>query len=223
MEVNELGASAPFLSVEVVGKTIPLVKDVEIKNSADFIMYMAKVSNPSGQADLSRKGLIEYLKKNSHWSPFEMCHYVVEVEAPRDISRQILRHATARFQEFSQRYAEVQKFTVRELRRQDDKNRQNSIDDFSDEEKLEFERNCKEMISYAQALYFKWLERGAAKECARVFLPEGLTMSRLYMAAPVRTWIHYLDLREGNGTQKEHILVANQIREKLREHDPDIF
>jgi len=196
------------LKVSITGKTVPLVEGVELKTMSDFIMYMGKVSNPGGQADLSRKGLIQYLKKNNHWSPFEMCHFIVEVEAPRDISRQMLRHASARFQEFSQRYAEVQKFTVRELRRQDKDNRQNSIDDFSVDNKIEFEKDCEKAIEYAQTIYSKWLSRGAAKECARVFLPEGLTMSRLYMAAPVRTWIHYLDLRGGNGTQKEHILLA---------------
>jgi len=211
------------LKVSITGKTVPLVEGVELKTMSDFIMYMGKVSNPGGQADLSRKGLIQYLKKNNHWSPFEMCHFIVEVEAPRDISRQMLRHASARFQEFSQRYAEVQKFTVRELRRQDKDNRQNSIDDFSVDNKIEFEKDCEKAIEYAQTIYSKWLSRGAAKECARVFLPEGLTMSRLYMAAPVRTWIHYLDLRGGNGTQKEHILVANAIREKLKENEPDLF
>ncbi len=211
------------LKVSITGKTVPLVEGVELKTMSDFIMYMGKVSNPGGQTDLSRKGLIQYLKKNNHWSPFEMCHFIVEVEAPRDISRQMLRHASARFQEFSQRYAEVQKFTVRELRRQDKDNRQNSIDDFSVDNKIEFEKDCEKAIEYAQTIYSKWLSRGAAKECARVFLPEGLTMSRLYMAAPVRTWIHYLDLRGGNGTQKEHILVANAIREKLKENEPDLF
>lgn len=211
------------LKVEITGKTIPLVKDIEIKSMSDFIMYMAKVSNPVGQKDLSRKGLIDYLKKNNHWSPFEMCHIVVEIETPRDISRQILRHASARFQEFSQRYAEVQNFTVRELRRQDNTNRQNSIDDFSEVDKLEFKKDCLEAIEYAKKLYTKWLKLGAAKECVRVFLPEGLTMSRLYMAASVRTWIHYLDLREGNGTQKEHVLVANAIRSELKKIEPDLF
>lgn len=211
------------LKVEITGKTIPLVKDIEIKSISDFIMYMAKVSNPVGQKDLSRKGLIDYLKKNNHWSPFEMCHIVVEIEAPRDISRQILRHASARFQEFSQRYAEVQNFTIRELRRQDNANRQNSIDDFSEADKLEFKKDCLEAIEYAKKLYTKWLELGAAKECVRVFLPEGLTMSRLYMAAPVRTWIHYLDLRGGNGTQKEHVLVANAIKSELKKIEPDLF
>jgi thymidylate synthase (FAD) len=109
------------------------------------------------------------------------------------------------------------------LRRQDAKNRQNSIDDFSEEEKREFEQDCEAAILQMEGFYRKWLGRGAAKECARVFLPEGLTMSRLYMAAPVRTWLHYLDVREGNGTQLEHIQVANAIRSVLHDEEPDLF
>lgn len=209
------------LEVNVVGKTIPLVGN-NIETMSDFIVYMAKVSNPDNQFN-TKTNLIEYLKKNNHWSPFEMGSYQIEIKAPRDISRQILRHASARFQEFSQRYAEVTKFTIRELRASDPKNRQSSLDIFSEEDKEEFTNDCEWLIEKVQELYSKWLSRGAAKECARVFLPEGLTMSTLYMSAPVRTWIHYLDLREGNGTQLEHQRVANEIRKKLSEHDPDIF
>lgn len=210
-----------MFSVTVVGKTIPTLPN--INTMGEFIAYMAKVSS-THQDDLSStKKLIDYLIRNRHWSPFEMVNIAVEVQAPRDISRQILRHASASFQEFSQRYAKVQNFTVRELRRQDDKNRQNSIDDFSDSDKTEFLNDCLDAINYAEAVYNKWLDRGAAKECARVFLPEGLTMSKLYMNAPVRTWIHYLDIREGNGTQLEHIQVAKAIRAKLHEIEPDLF
>lgn len=211
-----------MIEVKVVGKTIPLIEGVN--SITEFIAYQARVSNPNNQLNNgSAKNLLDYLKRNNHWSPFEMANIAVEVKAPRDISRQILRHTSARFQEFSQRYAEVQEFTVRELRRQDDKNRQNSIDDFSEEEKKEFEENCESLIKVCNDLYQHWFKRGAAKECARVFLPEGLTMSRLYMNAPVRTWIHYLDLREGNGTQKEHTLIANAIRRKLHEIEPELF
>jgi thymidylate synthase (FAD) len=212
------------LSAKVVGKTIPTIENENVKTMSDFIAFMARVSAPKSQeAGQNNKRLIDYLLKNKHFSPFEMVHFAVEVEAPRDISRQILRHASARFQEFSQRYSEVQNFTVRELRRQDDKNRQNSIDDFSEGEKREFEQDCEAAILQMEGFYRKWLERGAAKECARVFLPEGLTMSRLYMAAPVRTWLHYLDVREGNGTQLEHIQVANVIRSVLHDEEPDLF
>jgi thymidylate synthase (FAD) len=209
--------------VDVVGKTYPVGID-GVNSITDFIAYMARVSNPKGQEENNNpEKLIKYLLDHKHFSPFEMVHLTVEIEAPRDISRQVLRHASARFQEFSQRYAEVQKFTVRELRRQDTKNRQNSIDDFSKEDKEEFESDCEWIISLCNAMYKKWLDNGAAKECARVFLPEGLTMSRLYMAAPVRTWLHYLDVREGNGTQKEHILVANAVRRELNKHEPFLF
>jgi len=212
-----------FLSAKLVGKTVPLfIPNVE--TPIEFIAYMARVSSPASQTEnLNSKKLVEYLIRNKHWSPLEMVDFAVEVEAPRDISRQILRHVSARFQEFSQRYAEPQKFTVRELRRQDQKNRQNSIDDFSDEDKEEFEKDCERAIKFAKNHYQKWIDRGAAKECARVFLPEGLTMSRLYMKASARTWIHYLDVREGNGTQLEHILVANAVRKVLREEEPDLF
>lgn len=187
----------------------------------EFIEYQAKVSNPEGQ--FNKTNLIPYLIKNSHWSPLEMADFSVEIEAPRDISRQILRHTSARFQEFSQRYAEVKNFTVREIRRQDKKNRQSSIDDFSEEDKNEFEQDCLEAIEFAKLKYQKWLNKGGAKECIRVFLPEGLTMSKMYMKAPVRTWIHYLDLREGNGTQLEHQWVANAIRKEFNRVEPGIF
>jgi thymidylate synthase (FAD) len=207
-------------SVKVVGKTIPLIKGVE--TITDFIAYQAKVSNPEGQ--FKKTNLLDYLKRRKEWSPFEMASIQVEVEAPRDISRQMLRHTSARFQEFSQRYAEVQNFTVREIRSQDTKNRQNSIDDFSKEDQEQFEYDCEELIGHAKFLYDKWIKAGGAKECCRVFLPEGLTMSRLYMSAPVRTWIHYLDLREEEGvTQKEHVMIANAIREELHKIEPDLF
>lgn len=207
-------------NVEIVGKTIPLVGN-GIETISDFLMYMAKVSNPKGQ--FKKTNLMKYLIDQKHWSPLDMANIQVEIEAPRDISRQILRHQSARFQEFSQRYAQVQNFTLRELRRQDEENRQNSIDDFSKEDKNEFTLDCDMAINVAELLYNKWLKRGAAKECARVFLPEGLTMSRIYMNGTIRTWYHYLDVRQGNGTQQEHIWVANAIREKLHELEPELF
>lgn len=207
-------------NVTIVGKTVPLVEN-GIENISDFLMYMAKVSNPRGQ--FKKTNLMKYLIDQKHWSPLDMANIQIEIEAPRDISRQVLRHSSAKFQEFSQRYAKVQNFTTRELRRQDNENRQNSIDDFSEEDKNEFCSDCEHAINDMEYLYTKWLDRGAAKECARVFLPEGLTMSRMYMNGTIRTWYHYLDVREGNGTQKEHILVANAIREKLHELEPELF
>lgn len=211
-----------MISVKIVGKTIPLVNNVN--TITEFIAYQARVSNSNNQINNETVSkLIKYLQDHNHWSPFEMANIAIEIKAPRDISRQILRHSSAKFQEFSQRYAEVQEFTVRELRRQDEKNRQNSIDDFSERDKIRFERDCEYIIAVCEEVYQYWLKKGAAKECARVFLPEGLTMSTLYMNAPIRTWIHYLDLREGNGTQKEHILVANAIREELHKLEPELF
>ena len=209
-----------IFEVKIVGKTVPLVQGVH--SIPEFIAYMAKVSG--NQEDLStHKKLIAYLIRNKHWSPFEMCHISVEIKAPRDISRQILRHTSAKFQEFSQRYAEVQEYTVRELRAQDLKNRQSSLDTFSEKDKEEFRRDCERIIEDTKWLYGHWIERGAAKECARVFLPEGLTMSKLYMSAPIRTWLHYLDLREGNGTQFEHQEIAKSIHKVLHEAEPDLF
>jgi len=210
-----------FVKAKVVAKTIPLIDGVS--NIRELIEYQAKVSNPEGQ--LKKTNLLDYLTENKHWSPFEMANIAVEVECPRDISRQILRHSTAKFQEFSQRYAEVtdDMFCVRELRRQDPSNRQNSIDDFSEQEKRDFEEDCEAIIQYALTFYHYWLRKGAAKECARVFLPEGLTMSRLYMNAPIRTWIHYLDLRGGNGTQKEHVWVAQAIRDAINKEEPGLL
>lgn len=211
-----------MISVKIVGKTIPLIDS--INTITEFIAYQARVSNPNNQINNeSASRLIKYLQDHNHWSPFEMANIALEIKTPRDISRQILRHSSAKFQEFSQRYAEVQEFTVRELRRQDEKNRQNSIDDFSEETKAQFESDCQYIIDLCSDMYQRWLSVGAAKECARVFLPEGLTMSCLYMNAPVRTWIHYLDIREGNGTQLEHVQVANKIREELHKLEPELF
>lgn len=208
-------------STKIVGYTVPQVDGVT--TIIEFIAYMAKVSSNNQNNLKNSEKLVKYLIDNKHWSPFEMVNIAVEIEAPRDISRQMLRHASAKFQEFSQRYAKVTNFTVRELRKQDTKNRQNSIDTFDSESKQEFIDDCNLSIDFAQKLYDKWLSKGAAKECARVFLPEGLTMSKMYMNAPLRTWIHYLEIREGNGTQKEHTLIANAIRNELNKLVPELF
>lgn len=209
------------MSAKIVGYTVPQVEGVA--TIMEFVAYMAKVSSNSQENLDNSEKLIRYLIDHNHWSPFEMVNVAIEIEAPRDISRQMLRHATAKFQEFSQRYAKVKKFTIRELRSQDTKNRQNSIDDFSEVDKQAFRNDCHLAIDFARSMYDKWLERGAAKECARVFLPEGLTMSRMYMNAPLRTWYHYLAVREGNGTQLEHSLIANEIRAELHSLIPEMF
>jgi thymidylate synthase (FAD) len=179
----------------------------------DFIAYTARVSNPSNQMNSeTAPKLLKYCLKNKHWSIFEMAHIVMEIETTRDIARQILRHRSFSFQEFSQRYADPTKdlgFTTREARLQDSKNRQNSIEIEDDQEfkKMWIDRQ-NIVIEYAQKQYEWAIRNGIAKEQARAVLPEGLTVSRLYMAGSLRSWIHYCDLRMANGTQKEHRQVA---------------
>ena len=178
----------------------------------DLIAFCARVSNPSNQNNKETADkLIKYLVDHKHWSPLEMVDASVEIETTRDIGRQILRHISFRFQEFSQRYADPTKaleFTIRECRLQDTKNRQNSIGVDDEELKEEWERQQNFIIREAQECYRWAIEHGIAKEQARAVLPEGLTMSRMYMKGSLRSWIHYIDLRSGNGTQKEHREVA---------------
>ena len=180
------------------------------KNLEEIIVYCARVSNPSNQnSNLSNGKLIEYLISNSHWSPFEMVSICLEINTPRDIARQILRHRSFSFQEFSQRYAEATLgFKLRETRLQDKKNRQNSLETENNEliEKWhQMQNDINELVSSS----YNWaISNGIAKEQARVILPEGNTMSRLYMNGTLRSWIHYIQLRSGNGTQKEHRQIA---------------
>lgn len=190
--------------------------DSGIPDGEDLISYCARVSSPHKQDEFATADkLLDYCRRNAHWSVFEMGEAIVEVEIPRDISRQAIRHRSFNFQEFSQRYSDMFSFVVRELRREHPTNRQSSIDNFSAPEKAEFEDDCRSMALIAQDMYDKWRARGAAKECARVFLPEGLTMSRFYMKGNMRDWFHYLSVREGNGTQLEHVQLAKAIRECL--------
>lgn len=185
----------------------------------DLIAFCARVSNPSNQMNAGTADkLIRYLIKHQHWSPLEMVSACIEIETTRDIARQILRHRSFSFQEFSQRYAdptaEMSKaFVLREARFQDTKNRQNSIDaDMNDEAQralsIEWERAQKRVL-FAVEKEYKWaIANGIAKEQARAVLPEGLTVSRMYMNGTLRSWIHFIQLRAGNGTQKEHREVA---------------
>lgn len=190
------------------------------------IAYCARVSNPTNQENPDYRGLLAYCKKHGHWSVFEMASACFEIEAPRDISRQILRHRSFSFQEFSQRYADVSQLPeikLRECRLQDTKNRQNSIstdDQFLKDWWLTAQtaHNSTSLYLYKQAI-----ENGIAKEQARVLLPEGLTPSRLYMSGTIRSWLHYCDVRTGNGTQKEHIEIAQQIKLHLAALLPNIF
>jgi thymidylate synthase (FAD) len=186
--------------------------DLADANAQELIAFCARVSNPDNQMNMETADrLIRYLIKNKHWSPLEMVNVCLEIETTRDIARQILRHRSFSFQEFSQRYAnpvDELSFVTREARKQDTKNRQNSITVDDSELSAEWEAKQQEVIAAATAAY-KWaIENGIAKEQARCVLPEGNTVSRLYVNGTLRSWIHYIDLRSSNGTQKEHQEVA---------------
>lgn len=212
--------------VELKSLTQPVqkLKDSGVNSPEDLVAYLAKVSNPSGQLDLSnRNKLLSYCIKNKHWSIFEMVDATMEIYTPRDISRQLLRHRTFTFQEFSQRYSDQITFCERGIRSQDLKNRQNSIDNISSGIKAYYKKLYKEWVSESKHAYKTALDDGVAKECARVMLPEGLTMSKLYMKGSLRSWLHYLDVREGNGTQLEHIELANLIRKELEPVFPNVM
>ena len=184
----------------------------EGKSLQDIICYCARVSNPSNQDNTeTNEKLIRYLIRNKHWSPFEMASICLEITTTRDIARQILRHRSFSFQEFSQRYADPTKdlkFETKEARLQDTKNRQNSIVTDNEDLKNNWEVYQNEIVQITKKAYRWAIENGIAKEQARAVLPEGMTESRLYMNGTVRSWIHYIDLRSGNGTQKEHRDVA---------------
>jgi thymidylate synthase (FAD) len=195
------------MNVKLISYSKPPTED---KTLQDLVAYCARVSNPANQNNTeTNEKLINYLIRNDHWSPLEMVSICLEIETTRDIARQILRHRSFSFQEFSQRYAVADLgFVTREARIQDKKNRQNSIetDDFILEDEWESIQN---LIAERAENAYKWaLENGIAKEQARTVLPEGMTVSRMYMNGTLRSWVHYIQLRSGNGTQKEHREVA---------------
>jgi len=190
------------------------------------IAYCARVSNPANQENPDYRGLLSYCKKHGHWSVFEMASACFEINAPRDISRQIIRHRSFSFQEFSQRYADVSSLPFsgyREPRLQDTKNRQNSVETEDVELQSWWEWKQAFLMEQVEETYKQALEKGVAKEVARVLLPEGLTPSRLYMSGTIRSWLHYCEVREGNGTQKEHIQIAKEVKRQLAEYLPNIF
>jgi thymidylate synthase (FAD) len=196
-----------IMSVKLISYSKPVEEDQSLQ---DLVAYCARVSNPANQNNTqTNEKLIHYLIKNQHWSPLEMVSVCLEIETTRDIARQILRHRSFSFQEFSQRYAVADLgFECKEARLQDKKNRQNSIqvDDVHLHEA--WEQKQKEVADNAQTAY-KWaLENGIAKEQARAVLPEGMTLSRMYMNGTLRSWVHYISLRSGNGTQREHRDIA---------------
>jgi thymidylate synthase (FAD) len=208
---------------KIVAVTEPRVSGVS--TAEEFVAYCARVSNPTNQLNNETADkLLGYLIRNKHWSPFEMVSVVIEIKTTRDIGRQILRHRSFSFQEFSQRYAKiaVDDLVTREARLQDQKNRQNSIDIDDDVLKNEWLEWQKEVQSMAIRSYEWALENGVAKEQARAVLPEGMTPSTMYMSGTLRSWLHYCALRMGNGTQKEHRDVATNCFNELCDEFPSI-
>lgn len=210
------------MSVSLVGMTQPsAITGCHTAN--ELIAYTARVSNPDNQNNpKTASKLLGYLIKHEHWSPFEMVSVTLEITTTRDISRQIIRHRSFSFQEFSQRYAKSTKFETRECRLQDQTNRQNSVET-EDRELAEWWNMAqKELIQKAKLIYKTALDHGIAKEQARAVLPEGNTETTLYMSGTLRSWIHYCKLRRSNGTQKEHMEIADKCWDVLSQHFPDV-
>ena len=202
------------------------VEFVTVTPDAEKTMaYVARVSNPSNQDNENYAGLLRYCIKHNHWSVFEQAHMTLEIETSRGIAAQILRHRSFTFQEFSQRYADTNllshEIPVPELRRQDDKNRQNSTDDLAEEKVFAMNKAIRDFFVEAQDLYNYLLSQGVAKECARFVLPLA-TPTRIYMTGSCRSWIHYINLRSAHGTQKEHMVIAEQCREIFKQQFPTV-
>lgn len=204
------------IKAKVVGYTQPALEYVDkFSDVKDLVAYCARVSNPSNQFNTKTSDkLIKYLIDNKHWSPLEMASVTMEIETTRDIARQLLRHRSFSFQEFSQRYADPTKdmqFVLREARLQDTKNRQNSLDTDNKQLQQEWDAYQQKVILAATEAYTWAVEHGLAKEQARVVLPEGNTTSKLYVQGTIRSWIHYIEVREHESTQKEHRILANKV------------
>jgi len=201
------------------------VKLVSITPDAEKTMaYIARVSNPSNQDNEKYSGLLKYCIKHNHWSVFEQSSMTLEIETTRAIAAQVLRHRSFTFQEFSQRYAAstaLGDIDLPELRRQDEKNRQNSTDDLDPEMVEKFNKQMITLFSSAKSLYEQMLSQGVAKECARMVLPL-CTPTRIYMTGSCRSWIHYINLRSAHGTQKEHMEIAEACREVFTEQFPSV-
>lgn len=214
------------MKAKLIAVTKPVVDGLE--EAKDLIAFCARVSNPSNQFNMDTADkLVNYLVKHKHWSPLEMANCVIEVEAPRDIARQLLRHRSFSFQEFSQRYADVSSlgdsFVIRECRMQDNHNRQNSIKTENREIQDEWTYRQEELLEIVKQ-HYKWaIDNGIAKEVARVILPEGLTMSRLYVNGTIRSWSHYLEVRTEEGvTQLEHVELAREIAKAIAQVFPQV-
>ena len=210
------------MNVKLVSYSKPVLEGLD--TPTDLVAYCARVSNPSNQINSeTAEKLIKYLIKHQHWSPLEMATMCLEIETTRDIARQILRHRSFSFQEFSQRYADPTKdleFVTRQARLQDPKNRQNSIDSADYMLQYEWDVRQRNLIDEVRRLYTWAINNGIAKEQARAVLPEGLTMSRMYMSGTLRSWIHYIQLRSANGTQKEHMEIAKECARVIAEVFP---
>lgn len=219
-----------LVNVKLIGYTQPskeFLEETQLGSLSDLITYCARVSNPNNQLNKeTSEKLINYLLDHKHFSPFEMVSITLEIETTRDIARQILRHRSFSFQEFSQRYADPIKeleFVTREARLQDPKNRQNSISENVDIMlQYEWHKRQQDLIDYVKTEYNWAIKNGIAKEQARALLPEGLTMSRMYMCGTLRSWIHYIQLRSENGTQKEHMEIAKACAEVITKIFPII-
>jgi len=218
---------------KIIAVTQPMIRTDDVNDrcgkrltAEEFIAYTARVSNPSNQHNtLTASKLLKYLIEHNHWSPFEMVSVTMEINTTRDISHQIIRHRSFTFQEWSQRYADPTKdmsFVTREARLQDAKNRQNSIE--TDDENLKYDWNYLQGVvgDLAVKHYKTAIEMGIAKEQARAILPEGLTTTRLYMSGTLRSWIHYIDVRATEGTQKEHREVALSAQKGILDHFPSL-
>jgi thymidylate synthase (FAD) len=211
------------MKVTLVSYSKPVLEGLD--TPTDLVAYCARVSNPSNQINSeTAEKLIKYLIKHQHWSPLEMATMCLEIETTRDIARQILRHRSFSFQEFSQRYADPTKdleFVTRDARLQDPKNRQNSISEGVDVMlQYEWHKRQEDLIAQVKIQYDWAITNGIAKEQARALLPEGLIMSRMYMSGSLRSWIHYIQLRSGNGTQKEHMEIAKECAKVIAEVFP---
>ena len=203
-----------------------IAKLVSITPKAEeTIAYIARVSNPKNQDNDQYEGLLKYMIEHSHWSPFEQAYMTIEIQTSLAIATQILRHRSFTYQQFSQRYAEKnlinESIDLPDLRRQDTKNRQNSIDDITDDVKSHFNARIRKHFDESTQLYNDLLDQGVAKESARFVLPQATT-TRMYMTGTIRSWMHYIDLRSGHGTQKEHMDIANQIKDIFKENMPVI-
>ena len=218
-------------TAKIIALTQPILSAYETNTerpigAEDFIAYCARVSNPQNQSNtLTAPKLLKYLITHKHWSPFEMVSITMDINTTRDIAHQIVRHRSFSFQEFSQRYSDPTKdmgFVTREARLQDAKNRQNSIE-FEDAVKKQNWELKQKYVEYAAQQAYSWaIESGIAKEQARAVLPEGLTKTRLYMAGTLRSWIHYIDVRAEEGTQKEHREIAIAARKEILMHFPSL-